>query len=269
VSAPLPAWSDAFLDGSRRPPPRLGLPGAITREWAYGPATGDGVKVAIVDSGIEEHPLVGAVQGSIVVEVDADDPEDVSIRDAPHEDLYGHGTACAAIIRTLAPKVELYSVRVLGARLTGKASCFAEGLSWAIDHGMHVINLSMSTTNEDWLLSFYELADRAQRVGAMIVSALANERKTSIPSELSAVFSVAAVATDDPETIYANPSGPADWGARGIDVPVAWKDGSTTVSTGNSFAAPHIAGHIARVLGAHPDLTSWQVKTILAELAAD
>jgi subtilisin family serine protease len=269
VSAPLPAWSDAFLDGHRRPPPRLGIPGVITRAWAYGSSTGAGVKVAIIDSGIEEHPWVGAIQGSIVIEVDDDEPDGVSIRDAPHEDLFGHGTACAAIVRSLAPDVEIYSVRVLGARLTGKAICFAHGLGWAIDNGMDVVNVSMSTTNEDWLLSFHDLADQAQRANVMVVSALANERKTSIPSELSAVFSVAAVATDDPETIYANAAGPADWGARGIDVPVAWKDSSTTVTTGNSFAAPHIAGLISRILGAHPHLTSWQLKTILSELAAD
>jgi hypothetical protein len=39
--------------------------------------------------------------------------------------------------------------------------------------------------------------------------------------------------------------------------------------TGNSFAAPVISGLVARIVGAHPDLTCWQVKTILAELAAN
>ena len=67
-----------------------------------------------------------------------------------HGDLYGHGNACAAIIRALAPDIEMYSVRVLGERLTGKARCFAAGLDWAIQHGMHIVNMSLSTTNDDW-----------------------------------------------------------------------------------------------------------------------
>ena len=63
----------------------------------------------------------------------------------PHDDLYGHGTACAAIIRGAAPRAEIMSVRVLGDRLTGKGFVFAEGLRWAVAHGARVINLSLST----------------------------------------------------------------------------------------------------------------------------
>ena len=265
----LPAWSDAFTDDRRAPAPRLGLPGAITRDWAYGTSTGAGVRVAVIDSGVDEHPDVGTVQGGVIVEYDADTPDGYVVRDEAHGDLYGHGTACAGIIRALAPHCEIYSVRVLGANLTGKAGCFAQGLDWAIEHNMHVVNLSLSTTNEDWLLSFFDLADQALRKNIMVVGALSNERKTSIPCELASLFSVAAIATDNPEQIYANPTPPAEWGARGIDVPVAWINGSTTTATGNSFAAPHIAGLITRILANHPNVTCWQMKTILAELSTN
>jgi hypothetical protein len=134
---------------------------------------------------------------------------------------------------------------------------------------MHVVNLSLSTTNEDWFATFYDLADQALRKRVMVVCALSNEAKLSIPSEFASVFSVAAAATDDPEPVLANPSPPAEWGARGIDVPVAWLDGSTIVATGNSFAAPHVSGMLARMIGAHPGLTCWQAKTILTQLAAN
>jgi subtilisin family serine protease len=53
-----------------------------------------------------------------------------------------------------------------------------------------------------------------------------------------------------------------------MDVDVAWGDGQTINASGNSFAAPVIAGHIARIVGAHPGITPWQVRTVLAELAA-
>ena len=52
--------------------------------------------------------------------------------EGPHDDLFGHGTACAGIIRRAAPDATLWSVRVLGSRLTGKGVVFAAGLRWAI-----------------------------------------------------------------------------------------------------------------------------------------
>ena len=134
---------------------------------------------------------------------------------------------------------------------------------------MHVVNLSLSTTNEDWLIPFFDLADRALQRRVMLVSALANEAKISIPSEFASVFSVAAAPGADREVFYANPAPPAEWGAPGIDVDVAWLDGATVTATGNSFAAPVIAGHLARIVGAHPGITCWQARTVLAELAAN
>jgi subtilisin family serine protease len=56
-------------------------------------------------------------------------------------------------------------------------------------------------------------------------------------------------------------------GAPGIDVEVAWRGGATLSATGNSFAAPHITGLIARILGKHPGLTPFQLKTVLHALA--
>jgi subtilisin len=270
TAAELPEWSDAFLAGRLGPAPTLALPGAITPAWAYGEGRGAGVKVAVIDSGVDaDHPGVGHLAGGIIIEPDADAESGYRAVEQQHADLYGHGTACAAIIRALAPEVELYSVRVLGEKLTGRARCFAGGIDWAIEAGMHVVNLSLSTTNEDWFAAFHDLADQAIHRRVMLVSALANEPKVTIPSDFASVFSVAATEGDDPEVFAANPSPPAEWGAIGVDVDVAWMDGSTVTATGNSFAAPVIAGLIARILGAHPGLTVWQMKTVLSELAAN
>jgi subtilisin len=264
----LPAWADAFAPERLGRAPRLELPAELTREWAYGSATGAGVRVAVIDSGVDaEHPSVGGVDGHVIVEYDFEAEGSVRFVEGPHGDLYGHGNACAGIIRALAPEVELYSVRVLGERLTGKARCFAAGLDWAIEQGMHVVNMSLSTTNDEWFETFHDLADQALRRRIMVVCALSNEAKVSIPAEFASVFSVAATTTDNPELLLANPTPPAEWGARGIDVPVAWLDGSVIVATGNSFAAPHVAGMLARMLGEHPGLTCWQAKTILTQLA--
>lgn len=266
----LPAWSEAFAPDRLEPAPSLALPGLITPEWAYGDGSGAGVKVAVIDSGIErDHPAVGAVAGGVIVELDPGEEHGYQVRVEDHDDLYGHGTACAGIIRELAPGVEMHSARVLGEKLTGRARCFAGALDWAIESGMQVINLSLSTTNEDWFEAFHDLADQALHKRVMLVSALANEPKVSIPSEFASVFSVAAVEGTDREKFYANPSPPAEWGAIGVNVEVPWLHGSVVTVTGNSFAAPVIAGLVARIVGEHPGLTCWQVKTILAELAAN
>lgn len=263
-----PAWSWQFERERLRPVTALGLPSGITREWALEAATGAGVKVAVVDSGVEaEHPLVRGVAGAVAVEYDPEAEGEVRIVEGPHDDVFGHGTACAAIIRRAAPDAEIHSVRVLGQLLTGKAVVFAAGLRWAIDNGMRVVNLSLSTPKRDYFALFHELADEAYFHHVMLVSAINNVEAPSYPSQYSSVFSVAAHDRHDPFRFDCNPSPPVEFGAPGIDVEVAWRHGTTIKATGNSFAAPHIAGLVARILGKHPWLTPFQMKTVLHELA--
>ncbi|HET7481823.1 MAG TPA: S8 family serine peptidase, partial [Actinomycetota bacterium] len=183
------------------------------------------------------------------------------------EDVFGHGTACAGIIRKAAPECEIYSIRVLGALLTAKGSVFAAGLKWAVDNGIQVANMSLSTKKRDFFALFHELVDQAYFKNVMLVSAINNVLAPSYPSEYSSVFSVAAHEGTDPFEFYYNPSPPVEFGAPGIDIEVPWIRKTTIRSTGNSFAAPHIAGLIARILSKHPHLTPFQMKTILHTIA--
>lgn len=244
------------------------FPEGITREWAWGGADGSGVDVAVIDSGVDaDHPLVGGVTSAVAMSYDPDEEDAVRRVEGPHEDLFGHGTACAGIIRTVAPRCRLHSVRVLGERLSGKGLVFAAGLEWAIDHGFRVVNLSLSTGKEDYFALFHELADRAYFANVMLVCAVNNVPAPSYPSQYASVFSVAAHDRHDPFGIDYNPRPPVEFGAPGIDVTVAWKGGGTIVTTGNSFAAPHVAGLIARLLSKHPGLTPFHVKTVLHAVA--
>jgi len=269
-AGPRPAWSDAFAPATL---PRLrSIPlldgGTLTREWAWDGSTGKGVKVAVIDSGIDAtHPAVGAVQGYVAIAAGRGD--ELSYDEAPHTDAYGHGTACAGIIRRLAPDCELYSVRVLGADLTGRGIVFAAGLRWAIDNGMQVCNLSLSTGRSDFFGLFHELADLAYFRNIPLVCAANNAPGPSYPSLYAVVLSVAAHEGRDPERFDANPTPPVEFGAPGLDVEIAWLNGSTITATGNSFATPHVAGLVARLLGKHPDLTVYQVKTVLRALASN
>lgn len=263
-----PAWSWAFQPGAL-PSVDDDLPSTITAEWAWGGSTGEGVRVAVLDSGVDaSHPWVGSVEGGVALEHDPSVTGSVRFTEGPHDDLFGHGTACAGIIRRIAPACEIHSVRVLGNTLTGKGFVFSAGLRWALHRDMQVVNLSLSTGKRDYYSVFHRLADEAAFRRAMLVCAINNMPGPSFPAQYSSVFSVASHAdSDDPFAFDFNPSPPAEWGAPGIDVEVPWLEGKTIVATGNSFAAPHISGVLALILAKHPGMTPFQAKTILMALA--
>jgi subtilisin family serine protease len=243
----------------------------ITRAWAWEGGTGQGVKVAVVDSGIDAtHPaLAGGVQGYVSISESADNPEELVYNTEPHEDVYGHGTACAGIIRSLAPECALYSVRVLGPNLGGRGKVFAAGLRWAIDNGMHVCNLSLSTGSNNFFGVLHELADLAYYRRVILIAAANNIPMPCFPALYSSVISVGSHEVNDPYTYYYNPNPPVEFGALGINVRVAWQKGEWITATGNSFATPHIAGLVTKILSKHADLTPFQVKGILHALASN
>jgi subtilisin len=267
VEEELPAWSVAADEV-----PPLELPGvwpeSLTREWAWGGSTGAGVKVCILDSGVErDHPLVGEVKSAVTIDVDQDGRAVVS--DDTEGDLAGHGTACAGIVRALAPDCELHSVRVLGAGYTGSGPVLLAGLEHAIGAGFDVVNISLSTTKAAFATVLRELADKAYFRRTMLVASAHNLPVESYPWRFSSVLSVASHEQSDPFVFYANPEPPVELYARGIDVDAAWLGRRTMRVTGNSFATPHISGICALVLGKHPRLTPFQLKTVLLTTASN
>jgi subtilisin len=267
-----PAWSQQFAPEAIRELAASGPIADVTPGWAWGSSTGRGVRIAVVDGGVEhDHPALGeSVRGGVVVEYDEQAENSFRVDpDVPPTDLSGHGTACAGIIHALAPDAELYSVRVLGSDMKGRAIQFAAGIDWAVDNGMHVANLSLSTSNQNYYGLFHQLADAAYFKNVALVSAVNNLPEPSYPSLYSSVISVAAHEGRDPFLYYYNPAPPVEFGAPGIDIQVAWKDKQYLVCTGNSFAAPHIAGIVALIRAKHPELTPFQIKTVLWACAAN
>ncbi|HMA36519.1 MAG TPA: S8 family serine peptidase [Chloroflexia bacterium] len=263
-----PAWSSQFSEDELEALPPVPHLDDMTPAWAWGDSTGQGVKVAVIDSGIDaDHPAVGGPLSGYVAIREAD--EEIIFDTAPHGDDFGHGTACAGIIRAVAPACELYSVKVLGAGLAGRGTVFAAGLRWAIDNGMQVCNLSLGTTKRDFFALLHELADLAYFRNVMLVTAANNMPIPSFPSVYASVISVACHDGQDPYIFYYNPHPPVEFGAPGIDIRVAWRDGGWITMTGNSLSAPHITGLMAKILGKHPGLTLFQMKVILRALAAN
>jgi subtilisin len=263
----LPAWS-LDREAARAATHRSPFPLTDAREWAWGGATGKGVRVCIIDSGIDgTHPRVGGVDGAVFVELDAD--EQPVIAEDHEGDLFGHGTACAGIIRTLAPDCEIYSVRTLGRRLAGRAIVLLAGLRWAIEQGFDVINLSLSMSKASFIEQLRELADAAYFQNSLIVAAAHNMPVVSYPWRFPAVVSVGSHSGTDPFEFYANPTPPVEFLACGVEVELAWLEHATLRATGNSFATPHIAGIATLILSKHPGLTPFEVKSLLRATAGN
>ncbi|MFL5926319.1 MAG: S8 family peptidase [Gaiellaceae bacterium] len=238
------------------------MPERVDREWAFGRATGKGVKVCVLDSGVEpQHPAVGAVAGAVAISLD-DEGSTIVVPDEDG-DLCGHGTACAGVIRALAPDADIYSVRVLGSGFTGTGKVLLAGLRWAVEQDYDVINMSLSTTKRAFSELLREIADTAYFKRTVLVASAHNMPVESFPWRFSSVISVGSHEEDDPMTFYANPDPPVEFFARGVDVEVAWLGGSTITATGNSFAAPCISALAALVLSKHPRLTPFQLKSVL------
>ena len=239
----------------------------LTSDWAWGGSTGRGVRVCVVDSGVEpDHPRVGELAGSYVVTKDG---EGCQVVPSAGGDACGHGTACAGIIRERAPDCELYSVQVLGAKFAGAGEILMAGLRWAVQQEFDVINLSLSTTRAQFAPHLRELADEAFFHRSAIVASAHNSPVESYPWRFASVLSVGSHPVADPDLFLYNPSPPVEFFAQGQDVEVAWLGGGVRRSTGNSFAAPRVSGLAAQILAKHPQLTMFQLKSVLYRTAAN
>ena len=262
-----PAWSEAFASGARPALGRTSPFGRLDRDEVFGSADGRGVTVAVIDSGVDgDHPAIGGrLARRLRVEL-SDDRVQV-VEDADAGDVVGHGTACAGIVAAMAPGADLVSIRVLGSDNRGKGRAVAAAVDWAVTQGIQVVNLSLSSRSEAMFAAFHDLADRAYFANSLLVCAVNNIPGPSYPSLFAAVLSVAAHDVPDPDVWFYNPSPPVEFGAYGLDVDVAWRDGGRILATGNSFAAPHLAGRAALLRSRYPAATPFEIKALLAATA--
>lgn len=257
----LPAWSMPAVAHREESFQAALFPG-IDAQWAWGGADGDGVRVCVLDSGVDgSHPLVAPVEDAW--QVSTDGPRGLRMERCDPRDTAGHGTACAGIIRSIAPRVSVSSIRVLTDGKSGSGAALIAGLEHAVNEGFDLINMSLSTPRPEFRARLAELSDLAYFRRSLLVVSAHNLPIRSYPWNFSSVISVASHDEDDPMRFYYNATPPVDFHARGVRVPVAQPGGREGRSTGNSFAAPHITGIAALILSKHAALTPFQVKSVL------
>ncbi|MBI2848379.1 MAG: S8 family peptidase [Chloroflexi bacterium] len=212
--------------------------------WAAG-NTGDGIKVAIIDTGIDyNHPDIGGIAGGWDWVNNDGDPMDDN----------GHGTHVAGIVAArqngvgvvgVAPGVQLYALKVLDASGYGYWSNIIAALGWAKDNGMQVANMSLGSNVAPKALQ--TAADRAYAAGVLLVAAAGNDGtgKVSYPARYSSVIAVAATDANDVRPWWSNFGSQVELAAPGVGILSTIPGGGYAAYSGTSMATPHVAGSAA------------------------
>ena len=241
---------------------------------AFRDGDGAGVKVAILDSGVEiAH---SAFEGrSLRDDLDFQSaPDESVIQTAGNgEDAYGHGTAIAWLIWSMAPAAEIGSFRVMGdGRLTSKRQLVRAAAHEALMRGYQILNCSFGHRAAAlYSLDYKEWVDAAYVAGCSIVAACDNagSRQQVFPAHFSSVIGVDRAAVADPEGLLRRAGQLVEFAAPGENVLVPWKDESWKTVIGSSYAAPRVTGWVARLISQVPDLSTAQVKAALQAAALE
>ncbi len=219
------------------------------------------IRIAIIDSGIDaSHSDVGDIAGGVHIQIGKDGV--VVFLDA-HADCAGHGTACAGIIRKKAPDAALYSVRIFDASLMADGRALIAAIQWCIDNEMDVVNLSLGTTDVTFKKSLQKVCCQAVDAGVILVAAESNDGSESYPAVFPEVIGVTGGAIYEPDGFYYRKDQRIECVARGDEQRVCWLNGKHIMTGGNSFAAPHITGIIARLLEQHPKCSVQDIRLLL------
>ncbi|MCI0664509.1 MAG: S8 family serine peptidase [Acidobacteria bacterium] len=143
--------------------------------------TGRDVRVAIIDSGVNPaHPHVGGITGGVYIKADGESQSFL--------DYIGHGTAVAGAIREKAPEASLYAVKVFDRTLRAEAGTIVSAIDWAIEHEMHIVNLSLGTTNQLHRKRFDEVVARAVEKNVILIAAREIDGRETLPGCLDSVI---------------------------------------------------------------------------------
>lgn len=243
---------------------RIGAPVAWRR------TTGVGVKVAVLDTGVEaSHP---DLRGNLVERVN------IKFPGWPAGDNNGHGTHVAGIIAAanntfgvvgVAPQAQIYAVKIFDYRGRGFISDIVSGLEWAWKNKMQIVNMSFGTKQPSTALK--KAIDACLEAGMLLVAAAGNEGQKEgeilYPARYPGVIAVSATTQDDNLADFSSRGPEVTVAAPGADVLSTYPGGQYRTMSGTSMAAPHTSGVLALILGARNDLGAEEARKILRRTA--
>lgn len=237
-------------------------------DWAeaLSRGTGRGVRIGLLDTGVDSHhrELAGRITANYEALIDVPEGRVVT---RPHgQDHHEHGTACAGILTKLAPGAEIHSVQVIGAHPRDTPLKLIAGFRFAIAQHWDVINISAgSGTAHPELIA---LAASAWSAGLIVIAAVDN--RPGIVGYPAACPDVLAVDMDhfpSPTSLRYDPAAEVEVEASGIYIVAPVAGGGRRLFTGSSYAAPHVAAIAARLKETVPDLTGARFREALARLS--
>ncbi|PLS17926.1 peptidase S8 [Bacillus sp. M6-12] len=239
--------------------------------WSRG-YTGEGVKVAVIDSGIAPHPEL-EIAGGIST---------VGYTNSYYDDN-GHGTHVAGTIAArrngsglvgVAPNAQIYAVKAMDSEGNGYLQDLLEAIDWAIVNKMDILNMSLSLTEDSKLLR--SMIDKANNYGILVVAAGGNNgtsegsgNTVEYPAKYSSAIAVAAVDSRLNRGAFSASGEEIQFSAPGVDVISTFLNGGYAEASGTSMAAPHIAGLLALLKEKYPSKTNGELKEHLKKHTFD
>jgi subtilisin len=237
---------------------------------AWSQSTGEGVKVAVLDSGVGPVNDLKVYGGYNFIDNNYDT-----------RDVFGHGTLIAGIIAVsassslgvagVAPNAEIYAVKVLNNEGVGTLNQAISGIQWAIDHGMQIISMSWNFIDNSYALK--QAVDAAYSKGLLLVGAAGNagEVMTGVgcPACYDSVIAVSAVTEDNLQLDESCCGEEIELTAPGELTYSIGIDNTTWAGTGTSYSTAYVTGVAALVWAKNPALTNVEVRNILDITAVD
>ncbi|MEW9699817.1 S8 family serine peptidase [Paenibacillus sp. SI8] len=237
-----------------------------TYAWSNG-YTGKGVKVAVLDTGIDtQHEDLDVAGGASFVDYTAS-----------YNDDSGHGTHVAGIIGAKnndvgvvggAPDADLYAVKVLDSTGKGYLSDVIAGIDWAVENKMDIVNMSIATSVDSPAL--HHAVDQAYASGLLLVAAAGNTGNTDgsgdtiqYPAKYSSVIAVGAVDQNNKRAISSSAGNELEIMAPGIEINSTFKSNGYKSLSGTSMAAPFVSSELALLKEEYHAYSNTQLRNVL------
>ena len=228
-----------------------GITKLVINELHQNGLTGKGIRIAVIDTGVENHPdLMGAVKLKVSTTVEA------------YASTNGHGTGVAGVIAArnnstgvlgVAYESEIYSIKALDENGSGDLDAVVRAIDLAIHHKVHIINMSLGSNGTTTALK--NAIARASQAGIMVVCAAGNE-----------TFAVGAVNQKLEVSSFSSMGWEVDIAAPGERILTTWKNSSYAKVSGTSFAAPFTSGVFALLLQAGIKINHEIVKSTAIDI---